>query len=88
MDIQTIKVESEKDIIFIQLNKDLEYDEAFNIVKNIQNIFPKNNILAVREDSIKNFIILKYPDSSINLFDKNNIDLANWLETKIQEIKL
>ena len=88
MDIQTIEVESEKDIIFIQLNKDLEYDEAFNIIKNIQGLFPKNNILAVREDSIKDFIILKHSNSSINLFNENNIDLANWLETKIEEIKL
>lgn len=88
MDIQTIEVESEKDIIFIQLNKDLEYDEAFNIIKNIQDLFPKNNILAVREDSIKDFIILKHSNSLINLFNENNIDLASWLETKIEEIKL
>ena len=88
MNIQTIRVETEKDIIFIQLNKDLEYDEAFNIIKNIQHLFPKNNILAVREDSIKDLIILKSSEyNSINPFNKDNTDLVDWLETKIKEIK-
>ena len=88
MDIQTIKIESEKDIIFIQLNEDLDYNEALNIVKNIQNLFPKNNILAVRENSIKSLTILKNSDFPNNIFNKDNIDLINWLNTKIEEIKL
>ena len=88
MDIQTIKIESEKDIIFIQLNEDLDYNEALNIIKNIQNLFPKNNILAVRENSIKSLTILKNSDFINNIFDKDNIDLTNWLNTKIEEIKL
>ena len=88
MDIQTIKIESEKDIIFIQLNKDLDYNEPLNIIKNIQNLFPKNNILAVREHSIKSLNILKNSDFTNNIFDKDNIDLTNWLNTKIKEIKL
>ena len=88
MDIQTIKIESEKDIIFIQLNEDLDYNEALNIIKNIQNLFPKNKILAIRENSIKSLTILKNSDFPNNIFDKDNIDLANWLNTKIEEIKL
>lgn len=88
MDIQTIKIELEKDIIFIQLNEDLDYDEAVDIVKNIQNLFPKNKILAIRENSIKSLTILKNSDFSNNIFDKDNIDLTNWLNTKIEEIKL
>ena len=88
MDIQTIKIESEKDIIFIQLNEDLDYNEAVDIIKNIQNLFPKNNILAVRENSIKSLTILKNIDFSNNIFDKDNIDLTDWLNTKIEEIKL
>ena len=88
MDIQTIKIESEKDIIFIQLNEDLDYNEALDIIKNIQNLFPKNNILAIRENSIKSLTILKNSDFLNNIFDKDNIDLTNWLNTKIEEIKL
>lgn len=88
MDIQTIKIESEKDIIFIQLNKDLDYNEALDIIKNIQNLFPKNNILAIRENSIKSLTILKNSDFLNNIFDKDNIDLTNWLNTKIEELKL
>ena len=88
MDIQTIKIESEKDIIFIQLNENLDYNEAVDIIKNIQNLFPKNKILAIRENSIKSLTILKNSDFPNNIFDKDNIDLANWLNTKIEEIKL
>ena len=88
MDTQIIKIESEKDIIFIQLNEDLDYNEALNIIKNIQNLFPKNNILAVRENSIKSLTILRNSDFTNNIFDKDNIDLTNWLNTKIEEIKL
>ena len=88
MNIQTIRVETEKDIIFIQLNEDLDYNEALDIVKNIKNLFPKNKILAIRENSIKSLIILKNSDFPNNIFDKDNIDLINWLNTKIEEIKL
>ena len=88
MDIQTIKIESEKDIIFIQLNEDLDYNEALDIIKYIQNLFPKNNILAIRENSIKSLTILKNSDFPNNIFDKDNIDLIDWLNTKIEEIKL
>ena len=88
MDTQTIKIESEKDIIFIQLNEDLDYNEAVDIIKNIQNLFPKNKILAIRENSIKSLTILKNSDFQNNIFDKDNIDLTNWLNTKIEEIKL
>ena len=51
-------------------------------------LFPKNKILAIREHSIKSLIILKNSDFSNNIFDKDNIDLTNWLNTKIEEIKL
>ena len=88
MDTQIIKIESEKDIIFIQLNEDLDYNEAVDIIKNIQNLFPKNKILAIRENSIKSLTILKNSDFPNNIFDKDNIDLTNWLNTKIEEIKL
>ena len=88
MDTQTIKIESEKDIIFIQLNEDLDYNEAVDIIKNIQNLFQKNKILAIRENSIKSLTILKNSDFTNNIFDKDNIDLINWLNTKIEEIKL
>ena len=88
MDTQTIKIELEKDIIFIQLNEDLDYNEAVDIIKNIQNLFPKNKILAIRENSIKSLTILKNSDFPNNIFDKDNTDLTNWLNTKIEEIKL
>ena len=48
----------------------------------------KNKILAIRENSIKSLTILKNSDFPNNIFDKDNIDLTNWLNTKIEEIKL
>ena len=63
--MQIIEINDIKDgdQLIVELGKDYSFDEVNDAYKLLQKYFPNNEIIAIREDMVKSFTIIRKEDN-------------------------